>query len=81
MKKIYYVVNNGGEFLLTDDGEFRRILSNEYAYCPRNEEGQRINVDKFIANVEDDSSWDVYSGSVDKLTDGATILAVADANC
>ena len=81
MKKIYYVRTNANDFLLTDDGETRRILDNENALCPRDEDGQYIDINGFIAAVEDDSSWDEYSETVEELTDGCEIIAVADANC
>lgn len=81
MKKIYYVSTNANDFLLTDDGKTRRILDNEYALCPRDEDGEYIDIFGFLAAVEDDSSWDEYSASVDELTAGAEIIAEAETNC
>lgn len=81
MKKIYYVTTNANDFLLTDDGEVRRILDNEDALCPRDGDGNYIDVNRFIASVEDDSSWDEYTETADELIGDGKIIAEAYTDC
>lgn len=79
-KTLYYINTNGGDFLMTDDGETRRIISNEYAHCPRDNDGNYIDIDGFLAAVEDDSSWEEYSETVEELTANCTIVAQVERN-
>lgn len=79
-KTLYYVNTNGGDFMLTDDGETRRVIDNEYAYCPRNDDGEYIDMERFLAAVEDDSSWREYTETVEELTAGCTIVAQVERN-
>lgn len=81
MKKIYYVNTNANDFLLTDDGETRRILDTIDAICPKDENEKYIDIYGFLAAVEDDSSWDEYSETVEELTANANIIAEAETNC
>ena len=66
-KKLYYIHTNGYDCLITDDGETRRIISNEYAHCPKDEEGHYINMDDFLKAVEDDSSWEIMDETVEEF--------------
>ena len=76
MKKIIYYVNtNGYDFLMTDDGETRRVLSNEYAICPRDpDSGRYIGIEDFVKSVEDDSSWDEYTASAETLVGRGEVI-------
>lgn len=78
MKKLYFVVTNGYDMVISDDGEIRRVLIDNDA-CDLYE--QRDRAEKFLHEVEDDSSWGEYSETVDELTDGeCRIIAEIETN-
>ena len=72
-KTIYYAKTNGYDFLMTDDGKTRRVLSNEYAQCEK-AEGGYMNIGKFVNAVEDDSSWEEYKESAEELLEDAEVI-------
>lgn len=74
-KTLYYINTNGGDFLMTDDGETRRVIDNEYAYCPRDNEGKYIGMEGFLAEVEDDSSWREYTETAEEMIGDGRIVA------
>lgn len=65
-KKLYFVITNAYDMVISDDGEIRRILFDNPA-C--NLYIQRERASEFLQEVEDDSSWEEYSETVDELTD------------
>lgn len=72
MKKLYFVKTNGFDMLVSDDGEFRRVLTdnNDVLLCDVEDPAE------YLKNaVEDDSSWEVYEESIEELTADAEILA------
>lgn len=72
-RKLAYV-KGGDDFIISDDGEIRRVLDNEYAQCPRDEYGDYIDVKGFLNTVEDDSSWHEYKETFDELTKDLEII-------
>ena len=66
-KRLYYIHTNGYDCLITDDGETRHIISNEYAHCQKDKEGHYINMDDFLKAVEDDSSWEIMEETVEEF--------------
>lgn len=58
--KIYYVETNADPMIVTDYGEFKRVICNE---CAILEEGETP-LEK-IQSVEDDTSWDLYEDNRD----------------
>ena len=79
-KTLYYVNTNGYDFLMTDDGETRRILNNEFAQCPRDINGNYENIDGFLAAVEDDSSWEQFEETAEELTADCKIIKQIEVN-
>lgn len=72
MKKLYFVRTNGYDMLVSDNGEIRRVLTdnNDVLLCDVE------NPEEYLENVvEDDSSWEEYSETVEELTTDAEILA------
>lgn len=72
MKKLYFVRTNGYDMLVSDNGEFRRVLTdnNDVLLCDVE------NPEEYLKNVvEDDSSWEMYDETVEELTADAEILA------
>jgi hypothetical protein len=72
MKKLYFVRTNGYDMLVSDNGESRRVLTdnNDVLLCDVE------NPAEYLKNVvEDDSSWEEYTETVEELTADAEILA------
>lgn len=72
MKKLYFVRTNGYNMLVSDNGESRRVLTdnNDVLLCDVE------NPAEYLKNVvEDDSSWEEYTETVEELTADAEILA------
>lgn len=74
-KKLYFVITNAYDMLISDDGEIRRVLVDNpncdlYA--------QRERAFDFLREVEDDSSWQEFDETVDELIDGAEIRIIAE---
>ena len=72
MKKLYFVRTNGYDMLVSDNGEIRRVLTdnNDVLLCDVE------NPEEYLKNVvEDDSSWEMYDETVEELTADAEILA------
>lgn len=72
MKKLYFVRTNGYNMLVSDNGESRRVLTdnNDVLLCDVE------NPAEYLKNVvEDDSSWEEYTKTVEELTADAEILA------
>lgn len=72
MKKLYFVRTNGYDMLVSDNGESRRVLTdnNDVLLCDVE------NPEEYLKNiVEDDSSWEEYTETVEELTADAEILA------
>lgn len=96
MKKLYFVRTNGYDMLVSDNGEFRRVLTdnNDVLLCDVYEkyreefemhtdepstswrDVERVLCWKYLVDiVEDDSSWEEHSETVEELTADAEILA------
>lgn len=72
MKKLYFVRTNGYDMLVSDNGEIRRVLTDNSDVLLCDVE----NPEEYLENVvEDDSSWEEYSETVEELTTDAEILA------
>ena len=72
MKKLYFVRTNCYDMLVSDNGESRRVLTdnNDVLLCDVE------NPAEYLKNVvEDDSSWEEYTETVEELTADAEILA------
>ena len=72
MKKLYFVRTNGYDMLVSDNGEVRRVLTdnNDVLLCDVE------NPAEYLKNVvQDDSSWEEYTETVEELTADAEILA------
>lgn len=65
MKKIYFIRTNGCDMLVSDDGETRRVLTD-------NDDEQLYKVEDYEAylqQVEDDSSWEEYEEPIEEFTE------------
>lgn len=72
MKKLYFVRTNGYDMLVSDNGESRRVLTdnNDVLLCDVENHAE------YLKNVvEDDSSWEEYTETVEELTADAEIIA------
>lgn len=66
MKKLYFIKTNGYDMLISDNGEERRVLTDNSTVCLCDVE----NPEEYLKTVvEDDSSWEEYSETVDELLD------------
>lgn len=66
MKKLYFVKTPGYDMLISDNGEERRVLTDNSTVCLCDVE----NPEEYLKTiVEDDSSWEEYSETVDELLD------------
>ena len=79
-KTLYYVNTLGYDFLMTDDGETRSVLGNVYAHCPRDNDGNYIDMDGFLASIEDDSGWDKYKETAEEMIGDGRIVAQVERN-
>lgn len=64
MKKLYFVRTNAYDMLVSDDGEIRRVLTD-------NDEEQLYKVkdyEAYLQQVEDDSSWEEYEEPIESFT-------------
>ena len=70
MRKLYLVATQDYRFLMSDDGEFRRVLTDD-------KDPSMIDADpiEYLNVVEDDSSWEVYTETVEELLTDAEIVA------
>ena len=75
MKKLYYVHTGAYDMVISDDGEVRRVLADSpcYAVCDH-----RDRAEEFLAEIEDDSSWEEYPETVDELTNGMETKVLAE---
>ena len=76
MKKIYFIKTNGYGMLVSDDGETRRVLTD-------NDDEQLYKVEDYAAylqQVEDDSSWEEYEEPIEEFTEAFDneVLAVIE---
>lgn len=69
-RKIYLVDTNGYRFLLSDNGEIRRVLTDD-----KDPDMYDVPIDQYMAAIEDDSSWEEYEESAEELLNGNEILA------
>lgn len=70
MRKIYLVETQDYRFLMSDDGEYRRVLTDD-----KDSNMYDMPVDEYMAAIEDDSSWEVYEETAEELLNGNEILA------
>lgn len=70
MRKLYLIDTQDYRFLMSDDGEFRRVLTDD-------KDPSMIDADpiEYLNVVEDDSSWEVYTETVEELLTDAEIVA------
>ncbi len=66
MKKLYFVVTNGYNMCVSDDGEVRRVISNECV--PQGSSITEAEAIEWLNTVEDDSSWECYEEPIDEFT-------------
>lgn len=65
MKKLYFVRTNAYDMLVSDDGEIRRVLTD-------NDDEQLYKVEDYEAylqQIEDDSSWEEYEEPIEEFTE------------
>ena len=73
-KKLYFGKSGSGNFIISDDGEIRRVLTTNPS-CDLDEitygldyEERKVAAEKYLREVvEDDSSWEECEESVDEL--------------
>lgn len=65
MTKIYLVETNAGRLVISDNGDYRRILDD--SSCPAMYD---MPADEFLASISDDSSWEMEHASIDELLAG-----------
>ena len=77
MIKLYFVRTNAYDMIISDNGEFRRVMtdSNEHDIYAGNSDVKRENALRILQSIEDDSSWDIYEESVEDLTRNCEVLA------
>lgn len=70
MRKLYLIDTQDYRFLMSDDGEFRRVLTDD-------KDPSMLNTDpiSYLNAVEDDSSLEVYTETVEELLTDAEIVA------
>ena len=71
MKKVYFVRTNGYDMLVSDDGEIRRVLTD-------NNDEQLYKFEDYVAylqQIEDDSSWEEFENSISDFIDDNEVLA------
>nr|DAG76646.1 MAG TPA: hypothetical protein [Caudoviricetes sp.] len=75
MKKLYFVSTNGYDMLISDDGETRRVLTDNNAVLLCDVKKP----EEYLQNiVEDDSSWEEYNETVEELTADAETEILAE---
>lgn len=70
MRKLYLIDTQDYRFLMSDDGEFRRVLTDD-----KDPSMYDIDPIDYLNAVEDDSSWEVYEETVEELLTEAEIVA------
>lgn len=70
MRKLYLIDTQDYRFLMSDDGEFRRILTDD-----KDPSMYDVEPIAYLAAVEDDSSWEVYTETTEELLTDAEIVA------
>lgn len=73
-KTVYFVHGNGYDYLVSDDGIVRRVLTDN---TQENLFLQRDRAEAFLReDVEDDSSWEEFEETVDEfISEQDTVLA------
>ena len=69
-RDLYYIRTNGYDFVLSDDGEVRRVLTDE-----KDPTMHDVRPTKYLAAVVDDSSWEVYEETAEDLISEGEVLA------
>lgn len=66
MKKIYFIRTNGYDMLVSDDGETRRVLTDndDVLLCDVEDPTTYL-----LNDVEDDSSWEVFENPIEEFTE------------
>ena len=70
MRKLYLVATQDYRFLLSDDGEFRRILTDD-----KDPSMYDVEPIAYLTAVEDDSSWEICEETAAELIEGQEVLA------
>lgn len=70
MRKLYLVATQDYRFLMSDDGEFRRVLTDD-----KDPSMYDIDPISYLNAVEDDSSWEAYTETTEELLAEAEIVA------
>lgn len=70
MRKLYLIDTQDYRFLMSDDGEFRRVLTDD-----KDPSMYDIDPISYLNAVEDDSSWEVYTETTEELLTDAEIVA------
>ena len=78
MNKLYFVKNNAYNMCISDDGEIRRVISNECVPQGTVTESEAID---WLNSVEDDSSWERYEETVEELTAFPETEIIAEIEC
>lgn len=70
MRKLYLVATQDYRFLMSDDGDLRRVLTDD-------KDPSMLDADpiEYLNAVEDDSSWEVYEETAAELIEGQEVLA------
>ena len=69
-RDLYYIRTNDYDFVLSDDGEVRRVLTDDEDPTMHD-----VRPTKYLAAVVDDSSWEVYGETADDLISEGEVLA------
>lgn len=70
MRKLYLIDTQDYRFLMSDDGELRRVLTDD-------KDPSMIDADpiEYLNAVEDDSSWEMCEETAAELIEGQEVLA------
>lgn len=70
MRKLYLIATRDYRFLMSDDGELRRVLTDD-----KDPSMHDVEPIAYLNAVEDDSSWEVYTETTEELLTDAEIVA------
>ncbi len=83
MKKLYYIRTNAYDFILSDDGEYRRVFhgtvgSLHAGFDPYHKSVDAALILSRINDDLDDSGWELFEETVEELTEDCEILATVE---
>ena len=70
--KLYYVETNGYCFVMSDNGESRRVLTDDKEPMMT---AEWLSPAEFLNRVADDSSWEAYEETAEELIGDGEVIA------